>query len=244
MQKNPKDFYDATKDEQPEKQRNIDAEIAEVKKKAATEKLGQIYGSEEERKKTQKRNYILTVIGSLTSVIVLLVLAIVFFIFLQWHGAGIGLLILAIIVSQVWLHFFKKWNKTDMPELDGDYLAEMQLQQHLKEKQEKLNELRAEMQGQQSKTQTKQAQQESASTLQSVEKVENQEETKKQADNEPAKQSEEQILDVDFEKITEQKLDNQEEMQIQENNQPEKQSEKSDLDKNKSTKQKKENKTK
>ena len=77
-----------------------------------------------------------------------------------------------------------------------------------------------------------------------MEKVENQEETKKQADNEPAKQSEEQILDVDFEKITEQKLDNQEEMQIQENNQPEKQSEKSDLDKNKSTKQKKENKTK
>ncbi len=51
MQKNPKNFYDATKDEQPEKQRDIDAEIAEVKKKAATEKLGQIYGSEEERKK-------------------------------------------------------------------------------------------------------------------------------------------------------------------------------------------------
>ena len=111
MQKNPKDFYDATKDEEQEKQRDIDAEIAEAKKRAETEKLGQIYGTDEELRKNKKRNYIITVIASLSSVIILIVLAIVFFIFLQWYGVGIGFMILAIIVSQVWLHFFKKWNK-------------------------------------------------------------------------------------------------------------------------------------
>ena len=60
---------------------------------------------------------------SVGSVVFLLILAIIFFVFLKWYGAGVGVAILALITSQVWLHFFKKWDKRDSEYYDLDYEA-------------------------------------------------------------------------------------------------------------------------
>lgn len=59
---------------------------------------------------SSKRTFRRTVIMSIGSVVFLLILAIIFFIFLHWYAVGAGVAIIAFIVAQVWLHFFKKWN--------------------------------------------------------------------------------------------------------------------------------------
>ena len=128
------DFYDATQPETPERVRDIDAEIAEAKKKADSHRQALETLTQDEILKNKKKNYVVTVIASLGSVGILLILSIVFFIFLKWYGVGVGFAVLTLIVAQVWLHFFKKWNKVEHASLDEDLQAEYELQMSLKEK--------------------------------------------------------------------------------------------------------------
>lgn len=54
---------------------------------------------------------------SVGSVVLLLILAIVFCVYLHWYGAGAGVAILAFGVAQLWLRYFKKWDKSN-PDFD------------------------------------------------------------------------------------------------------------------------------
>ncbi len=57
----------------------------------------------------KKKSFRRTLILSVSSVVILLILAIVFFIYLRWYGVGAGVAVLAFVVAQIWLSFFKKW---------------------------------------------------------------------------------------------------------------------------------------
>ena len=75
---------------------------AEHQTKVATTMIDEIIS---QKKKSFRR----TVVLSVSSVVVLLILAIIFFIYLRWYGVGAGVAVVAFVVAQIWLSFFKKW---------------------------------------------------------------------------------------------------------------------------------------
>ncbi len=114
--KNEPEVFDATTDDTDDAPRDIDTEIAEAKKRADHQNMVAKYLVDdiiEQKKKSFRR----TVVLSVGSVVVLLVLAIVFFVYLHWYGAGAGVAIIAFGVAQLWLNYFKKWDKAN-PEFD------------------------------------------------------------------------------------------------------------------------------
>ena len=69
---------------------------------------------------SKKRTFRRIVTLSVGSVVLLLILAIIFFIYLHWYAVGAGVAIIAFVVAQVWLHFFRKWNYGVRNEADFD----------------------------------------------------------------------------------------------------------------------------
>lgn len=119
-----KDFFDATQTtcDSPDPETSISAEIADAKIRADHQNLmaATMVDDFVSRKKSAFRR---TVVLSVGSVVVLLILAIVFFVYLHWYGAGAGVALLAFATAQVWLHHFKKWDKIN-PDFDDILLSE------------------------------------------------------------------------------------------------------------------------
>ncbi len=115
--KNPEEFFDATIDETPvELSPETETAIAEAKRRADHQaKVLEILSTDFNEQK--RRSFRRVVAMSIGSVAFLLILAIIFFIFLHWYIAGTGVAIIALGVSQVWLHFFKKWNYNSQNDL-------------------------------------------------------------------------------------------------------------------------------
>ena len=124
MSQDPKneEFFDATVDEVSQQQDDTPKSILEAKKRAEHE-AKMLATIADDFTSNKKQTFRRTVIMSVGSVVFLLILAIIFFVFLKWYGAGVGVAILALITSQVWLHFFKKWDKRDSEYYDLDYEA-------------------------------------------------------------------------------------------------------------------------
>ena len=103
------DFFDATipLDDAPE--RNIEQEIEEIKKKAILEK--EILERTKDFSKNDNKTFISSLIACLVSVGICLALTLIFFLWLKWYGVGLGFAIITLVVSQVWIIFFKKNNK-------------------------------------------------------------------------------------------------------------------------------------
>lgn len=119
-----KNFFDATQTtcDSPDPETPIQAEIADAKIRADHQNLiaATMVDDFVSRKKSAFRR---TVVLSVGSVVILLILAIVFFVYLHWYGAGAGVALLAFTTAQVWLHHFKKWDRTN-PDFDDILLCE------------------------------------------------------------------------------------------------------------------------
>ena len=109
-----KDFFDATKEEQKNNEQ-LEKDLLEMRAKAEINRRVNLELSDKEILRQKKKKFRTYCILSIVSVAIMLILAIVFFIFLKIYGAGIGFAILGIVLSQVWLSFFKKWNNNNSP---------------------------------------------------------------------------------------------------------------------------------
>ena len=117
-------FFDATiteNDNNPQLPTDNDTQqqIAEAKKRAEHEAT-MLVTLANEITSSKKRTFRRIVTLSVGSVVLLLILAIIFFIYLHWYAVGAGVAIIAFVVAQVWLHFFRKWNYGVRNEADFD----------------------------------------------------------------------------------------------------------------------------
>ncbi len=117
-------FFDATiteNDNNPKLPTDNDTQqqIAEAKKRAEHEAT-MLVTLANEITSSKKRTFRRIVTLSVGSVVLLLILAIIFFIYLRWYAVGAGVAIIAFVVAQVWLHFFRKWNYGVRNEADFD----------------------------------------------------------------------------------------------------------------------------
>ena len=117
-------FFDATiteNDNNPKLPTDNDTQqqIAEAKKRAEHEAT-MLVTLANEITSSKKRTFRRIVTLSVGSVVLLLILAIIFFIYLHWYAVGAGVAIIAFVVAQVWLHFFRKWNYGVRNEADFD----------------------------------------------------------------------------------------------------------------------------
>ena len=126
-------FFDATAPIEGLKQKDMEQEIAKARSRAIQER--EILDRIKNTPDTSKKTYISCVVSCLVSVGVLLVLTLVAFIFLKWYPVGIVLALITVVVSQVWIVFFKKLNKQTDEEFDiEDKQREQELQEHLAKK--------------------------------------------------------------------------------------------------------------
>ena len=120
--KNEEEFFDATLE--PEEESKPE-EIYLARAKAESNLRVQSELSSQQIKHQNKKNFIKICILSVCSILLFLILAIVFFIYLKWYGVGIGCAIMGIIVSQLWVHFFKKWFKHNEDSENKDFINEI-----------------------------------------------------------------------------------------------------------------------
>ena len=126
-------FFDATAPIEGLKQKDMEQEIAKARSRAIQER--EILDRLKNTPDTSKKTYISCVVSCLVSVGVLLVLTLVAFVFLKWYPVGIVLALITVVVSQVWIVFFKKLNKHTDEEFDiEDRQREQELQEHLAKK--------------------------------------------------------------------------------------------------------------
>ncbi len=121
-------FFDATAPLDDIKQKDMTREIEKVHNRAIKEHeiLERIKNSPNNSKKT----YVSLVSACFISVGLLLILTIIAFIFLKWYLTGVILAVITVVVSQVWVVFFKKTNKQTN---DDFYIDDKQNEQTLQE---------------------------------------------------------------------------------------------------------------
>lgn len=105
-QQNNDEFFDATVDDGNQKITLDEAKMRAEKEAQMLASLADDLASNKQDKRTFRR----IVVMSIGSVVFLLILAIIFFVCLHWYVVGAGVAIIAFVVAQVWLHFFKKWD--------------------------------------------------------------------------------------------------------------------------------------
>ncbi len=101
------EIFDATIDTNLSN-KEFEREMENIRKKAIIEK--QLLANTKNAQDNSRKTFVSSVIACLVSVGVLLALTLIFFFWAKWYGAGIGMAIVTIIVSQVWVSFFKKSN--------------------------------------------------------------------------------------------------------------------------------------
>ena len=112
-----KDFFDATIEEKP-------SEVYEARAKAESHARACATITDKDIKRQDKSNFVKMCILCVASVLLCLILAIVFFLYVKWYGVGIGFALIGIILSQVWIKYFKKFFKFRENEEKEDFLDE------------------------------------------------------------------------------------------------------------------------
>ena len=113
------EFFDATVEPVIEEKPQ---EIYEARAKAETHNKVRAEITDDTIAKQNKNNFVKLCIMSVSSVLFFLILAIVFFVYLHWYGVGIGCAIIGIVISQIWVHFFKKLYKNNEYEADLEFI--------------------------------------------------------------------------------------------------------------------------